>query len=355
MTAAETPEMPTPDGSVKQEYLLYGGQAVIEGVMMRSPGHFAVACRAPSGEIVLRGEPIDATWLAKLKWLRRPLLRGTLALIDAMALGARALKFASRVQLGQETGSEPEGSPSVISAAPNSGKSAEGNRLSDVAIGGTLLFSFLAGAGLFVALPTLLTGVAHRAGLFGAHGAVSRYELNVSDGIIRMLTFFAYILLISLLPGIREVFMYHGAEHKAINTLEAGKELTLQNAEAASRIHPRCGTSFIFVVLLINLVLYVVLPRPVWYLRIPLHLAIVPLVAGLAYETIKLAGRFRSSFVVMTLLAPGMWSQYLTTRVPRPDQIEVALMALRAVMKAEAAVPGPTSVEPALAVQASSL
>ena len=342
-------------------FLQYGGQAVLEGVMMRSPRYFAVACRKPNGEIVIQREEVDKSLLGKLKWLNKPLLRGTLALIDAMVLGTRALAFASNVQLEAEqqrhagansppssaTGPTPveraeeEALATAASAAvgppiaaipekmPDSGK------INDIAIGGTIGFSFLFGIALFLLLPTVLTDLFKRFGLAATHAAPSSYWLNISDGLIRMAIFFGYIGLISLMPQIRAVFMYHGAEHKAINTLEAGLPLTRENALQASRIHPRCGTSFIFVVLVVNLIVFALLPRPPLYLRFPLHLAVIPIVAGIAYEVIKFAGKFRRNPLVMAVFAPGMWSQYLTTREPNAGQIEVALAALYAVLEAE--------------------
>ena len=148
--------------------------------------------------------------------------------------------------------------------------------------------------------------------------------------------FFAYILLISRMAGIRAVFQYHGAEHKAINTLEAGLPLTRENALKASRIHPRCGTSFIVVVMAVDFLICLMLPRPVWFWD-SAHLAVMPPVAGIAYEVIKFAGKYRSNPIVMAAFAPGMWSQYLTTREPTPEQVDVALSSLYAVLEAEGA------------------
>jgi uncharacterized protein YqhQ len=204
-----------------------------------------------------------------------------------------------------------------------------------------MVSGLVVGLGLFVLLPTLLTDLGKRLGLTGGATNHSDMRLNLLDGVVRMGIFFAYIALISMMGQIRAVFMYHGAEHKAINTLEAGLPLNTENALQASRIHPRCGTSFIFVVLVVNLLVFAFLPRPVWYLRFPLHIAVIPLVAGLAYELIKFAGKFRRNPLVMAAFAPGMWSQYLTTREPNAGQVEVALAALYSVLEAEGhSVPG---------------
>jgi uncharacterized protein YqhQ len=340
---------------VDAPYLQYGGQAVIEGVMMRSPRYFAVACRTPDGGIVSRMEEVDKSIVGKLKWLNKPFLRGTLALIDAMALGMRALAFASNVQMEAAlTAEEEKRAPTPMEEAASASVASlvngppvivstgevKSGRINDIAIGGTIVLSLLFGVALFVALPTLLTDLIAKMAGWNPHAANSMtghqaQVKNLVDGVIKMVIFFAYIAGISLMPQIRAVFEYHGAEHKAINTLEAGKPLNFENALASSRIHPRCGTSFIFIVLVINLLVFAFLPRPPVLLRIPLHLAVVPIVAGIGYEIIKFAGRFRSNGLVTTLLAPGMWSQYLTTREPRPDQVEIALTALKAVLEAE--------------------
>ena len=371
----------------KSAVLQYGGQAVIEGVMMRSPRYFAVACRKPDGEIVVQREDVDKSILGKLKWLNVPFLRGTLALIDAMALGSKALAFASHVQLEAEqaaqdknaaaaNGREPsqaqqgtaangreasqvqitpiasgrEPSPAqeaeaVLNATAASaatgpivtpGTGSERGKINEIQVGGSLVFGLIFGLALFVFLPTWITGAVKHFVPAVAHAARPDRWLNVADGVIKMVIFFGYILLISLMPQIKRVFMYHGAEHKAINTLEAGLPLTRENALKASRIHPRCGTSFIFIVLVINLIVFVFLPRPDNVLvRFRLHIAVIPLVAGISYEVIRFAGHFRRFPIVMAVFAPGMWSQYLTTREPDDSQVEVALAALFSVLEAE--------------------
>ncbi|MGC8785588.1 MAG: DUF1385 domain-containing protein [Armatimonadota bacterium] len=291
-----------------KENLQYGGQAVIEGVMMRSPRYFAVACRHPNGEIVLKLEDLANSWLARLKWLNRPFLRGTLALLDAMALGIRALRFSADVQLEEQT------------------QTVQQKRINDLAIGSTMIIGLLVGLGLFVALPTTLTQL-----LPWKHPVL----LNMLDGIIRIALFIGYVLAVGSLKEIRRVFQYHGAEHKAINTLEAGLPLTMENAKAQSRIHPRCGTSFVMVVLILAIFVFSLAGRPPIWIRIPLHIALLPLVAGIAYEAIKFAGRHKDSRFTRWLLAPGLWSQHITTREPEEAQIEVALRALQAVVEQE--------------------
>lgn len=291
-----------------KENLQYGGQAVIEGVMMRSPRYFAVACRHPNGEIVLKLEDLANSWLARLKWLNRPFLRGTLALLDAMALGIRALRFSADVQLEEQT------------------QTAQQKRINDLAVGSTMIVGLLIGLGLFVALPTALTQL-----LPWKHPTL----LNMLDGVIRIALFIGYVLAVGSLKEIRRVFQYHGAEHKAINTFEAGLPLTMENARQQSRIHPRCGTSFVMVVLILAIFVFSLTGRPPIWIRIPMHIALLPLVAGIAYEAIKFAGRYKDSRFTRWLLAPGLWSQRITTREPDETQIEVALRALQAVVEQE--------------------
>lgn len=306
------------------EHLTYGGQAVIEGVMMRSPRFYAVACRRPDGEVVLHEEPVGATLLGRLAWLNRPFLRGTLAIVDALALGMKALAFAANVQAAAEA----EASEAARRAV---GKQSSRGAAADVAIGMTLVLSLALGVLLFVALPTALTQIVQ-----GAVGASSSFSRNALDGGIRIAIFVLYVLAITQMGNIRRVFQYHGAEHKAINAFEAGDELNLETALSHSRIHPRCGTSFVVIVLIATIVVHSIFPRPEnAAVRIALHLALVPLVAGSAYELIRLAGRARSKAFLTALLAPGLWSQRLTTREPTPDQVEVALAALNNVVERE--------------------
>lgn len=326
----------------------YGGQAIIEGVMMRSPHYFAVACRKPDGAIVVKCEEIAKTALHKLRWLNKPFLRGTFALLDAMILGGKALNFASNVQLeaiqgetdisksasyeSNGTGGLNGNGTGKTAMAEETKPTKSGGRINDIAVGGTIVLSLAISLFIFRIVPTMLTDYGQHLGVITTK---SKTALNGIDGLIRVTFFFTYLLLISQLNGIKRVFQYHGAEHKAINTLEAGLPLNSVNAQNASRIHPRCGTSFIVVVLAIDVLICLLLPRPALHWRILLHLAVLPFVAGLSYEVIKAAGKYRHSRLVMAIFAPGMWSQYLTTREPDPDQTEVSLAALYAVLHAE--------------------
>jgi len=295
----------------QQRYWRYGGQAVIEGVMMRSPRYFAIACRAPDGSLVVHSEPLTNTLIGKLQFLNRPFLRGVLMLIDALALGIKSLHFSSQVQLQGNPHAKP---------MPRS--------VQDIAIGASAALGLGLGVVLFFVLPTLLTDWLKREGWGSC-------EQNLLDGLLRIAIFLGYIGLIGFMPDLYRVFQYHGAEHKAINALEEGFPVTIEHARAQTRLHPRCGTSFVLLVLIVSIFVFALLGRPPAYIRIPMHLALLPLIASLVYEIIRLAGMFRSGWLTRVLLAPGLWSQYLTTREPTEDQIEVAVAALREVMALE--------------------
>lgn len=327
----------------KGEYLQYGGQAIIEGVMMRSPRFFSVAVRAPNNQIVLQTEPLAKTWVGRQKWLKLPFLRGSLALLDAMALGIRAMNFASQIQLNEAYAAgksvETDGALSKEGSDIVSESKRGGESIHKAAIGGALAFGLIIGLLLFVLLPNILGEQLRRVGV------TNPTALNVASGVLKFVVFLSYIWLVSRAPEIKRVFRYHGAEHKAINTLEAEQELNLSNCTLQTRLHPRCGTSFAIVVLLVDLLALTFVPRYLVHdwsnysnllLRFGVNLLILPLIAGISYELIRLAGKFRSSALVNGLFWPGLMTQYLTTAEPDEGQIEVALVALRAVVDAEA-------------------
>src|SRR5437588_7143144 len=328
------------------EYLQYGGQAIIEGVMMRSPRYFSVAVRAPNGEIVLQTEPLEKSWIGRQRWLKLPFLRGTLALLDAMSLGIRAMQFSSKIQLEpalqadaqplaplEDSASRTEEGSKVVQPALSGGGS-----LTKIAVGSAMFIGAGMGILLFVILPNVVGEQLRRVGYTNPTG------LNVAAGALKLVIFLGYLWLISRLPDIRRIFKYHGAEHKAINTLEADQPLTLENCKVQTRLHPRCGTSFAIVVFLIDFLLLIPVPRYLipsfspWEnigLRILINIACLPIFAGIGYELIRLAGKFRNSGFVQALFAPGLATQYITTAEPEEDQIEVALTALRACVAAE--------------------
>ena len=320
------------------ERTLYGGQAVVEGVMMRSPRFFAVACRRLSDrQIVIQLEPVEKH-IKGFQWLNRPFLRGSLALVDAMALGIKALTYAANVQATDEYAKTETPAAGAVNMAMGEGfaepqKSSDGT-INGIAIGATTVLSLALGFGLFWVLPALATDK-----FLPHHG---RLLSNLAEGGIRLAFFFLYIAAISQMAHIQRVFQYHGAEHQAINTLERGAPMTVENARESSRIHPRCGTNFIFIVLITSIAVFSVVPRhalsegilPVLE-TVFFRLLLLPIVAGVAYEILKWAGSNRDKAWAQALIAPGLWTQYLTTRVPDDSQLEVAIASLDAVWAKE--------------------
>lgn len=327
----------------KEEFLSVGGQAIIEGVMMRSPKYFAVACRAPNKELVVRAEPLEKTWIGRQKWLKTPFLRGSWALLDAMTLGIRAMKFASDIQLAPEY--QPPDS-NVVDAAETVTKHsrpAPSKGIQEGVVAGTIVVSLAFSLFLFKYLPQV-----------GGTTLRQKFDLgpqmtNLLVETIKFAFFLGYLILISQMKQVKEVFMYHGAEHKAINTFEAEQELTLENCKAQTRLHPRCGTSFAIIVLLLGFVIFPWIPRFEDHftqfkgntLMIALgnflyHIAVLPFIAGIAYELLRFAGKFRDNSAIMIMFKPGLWTQLITTKEPRDDQIEVALESLKACLEGEA-------------------
>ena len=290
--------------------ITYGGQAVLEGVMMRSPSSWAVAVRTPEGDITEVVREIESPMQRRKIW-RLPVVRGVIALGESLAIGFRALAISANVA-SQERDEEGEIQTQI-------GR-------------GQIIFSFALAIGfalmLFKVGPALLTSwlPIDSTGLF-----------VVVEGVIRVAVFIGYILVISLLPDLRRVFQYHGAEHKTINALEAGAELTPTNVQKFSLIHPRCGTAFLLWVMVIAIFVFAFVGRPEWYWLIASRIVLLPVIAGLAYEVIRYAGMHQSNRVLMKLLAPGLWLQRLTTREPTDDQVEVSILALRRVVEREEA------------------
>jgi uncharacterized protein YqhQ len=290
--------------------ITYGGQAVLEGVMMRSPSSWAVAVRTPEGDIEEVVNDIQSPMKRRKLW-RLPVIRGVIALGESLAIGFRALAISANV-VSQERDEHGEVKTQI-------GR-------------GQIIFSFAIAIGfalmLFKVGPALLTSwlPIESTGLF-----------VVVEGLIRVAVFIGYILLISLLPDLRRVFQYHGAEHKTINALEAGAELTPTNVQKFSLIHPRCGTAFLLWVMVIAIFVFAFVGRPVWYWLILSRILLLPVIAGLAYELIRYAGQHQDNRVLMTLLAPGLWLQRLTTREPTDDQVEVSIRALNRVREREEA------------------
>jgi uncharacterized protein YqhQ len=326
-----------------KERLKYGGQAVVEGVMMRSPHFFAVACRKESDKsIVVEVEKVESVG-NRWGWLKLPLIRGVAAMADSLVMGTKALMYSANLQV--EDADTSDRKPTVglalddrAAAGEPASESASASAkpvITSLAMSVTAVVSLALGIGLFWVLPTLMTELLDRH--FGIHtiGARAQFNANLCDGLFRIAIFLAYVLFISRMENVRRVFQYHGAEHKAMNTLEAGLDLTVENARKASRIHPRCGTNFIFIVLIVSIFVIALFGRPVFYIRVPLHLACVFVIVGISYEILKLAGKCGRTWWARALMAPGLLTQYLTTRPPDDSMIEVAIAALQSVWDRE--------------------
>jgi uncharacterized protein YqhQ len=285
-----------------------GGQAVLEGVMMRGPQHWAVAVRTPWGSIEQVSRPVESL-MQRHKFFRLPVIRGVIALGESLAIGFRALSVSANYAAQEEA--EGEGEPAEI------GRWA-------------LAFAFLVAIGF--ALAIFKVGPALLADLLPVD---SGGWFVLVEGVIRVSVFIAYLTLLSMLPSLRRVFQYHAAEHKAINAYEAGEDLTPEVTQRYSLIHPRCGTAFLLWVMVISVFVYALLGRPAWYWLILSRILLLPLIAGIAYEVIRFAGKHSGNRIVMTLQAPGLWLQRLTTREPTLDQIEVSIRALREVLALE--------------------
>ncbi|MGH3001389.1 MAG: DUF1385 domain-containing protein [Gaiellaceae bacterium] len=285
-----------------------GGQAVLEGVMMRGPRNWAVAVRKPNGEIAHVGRGIDPL-MARHWALRLPVVRGVVALGESLAIGFRALSLSANYAAAEEAEGDEE--PAEI------GRWA-------------LAFAFLVAIGfalmVFKVGPALLTDL-----LPISNGG----WFVLVEGVIRVTVFVLYLTILSFIPSLRRVFQYHAAEHKAINAYEAGDDLTPESAQGYSLIHPRCGTAFLLWVMVVSVFVYAVLGRPVWYWLIVSRIVLLPVIAGIAYELIRFAGKHSGNRILMAVLAPGLWLQRLTTREPTLDMLEVSIRALREVLERE--------------------
>ncbi|MFO7652817.1 MAG: DUF1385 domain-containing protein [Candidatus Krumholzibacteriia bacterium] len=298
-----------PECDARQLDLAVGGQAVIEGVMMRSPTALATAVRTPDGRVVIRKKPFRSI-VRKLPFLNVPVLRGGVHLVETIGLGIDALMFSADQSISEDR---------VDRSKP---------RLRDTAMmWGTVVLAFALSLGLFFYLPLVLTD------LIGVEGTL---WFNVVDGIIRVALFVAYLLAVSKLPDMARVFQYHGAEHKSIHAFENGRPLTAAGARPFTTLHPRCGTSFLFFVMLISILVFVALGKPDSVGDRLERLLFVPLIGGLAYEAIKLSGRFATAWWLKPAIGPGLALQRITTSPPDDSQLEVGMAALRAVLAPEA-------------------
>ena len=286
----------------KMTDLAVGGQAVIEGVMMRNASKTATAVRLPSGDIDVETRTVSSI-RDRYPILNLPLVRGSVIMVESLIIGMRALSFSA-----QAAGEENE-------------------QMTKKEIAMTILFALVLASLLFIVIPT---GAAHLAAAYTDDPIV----FNLIEGGIRLLVFLLYIWGISFMGGIRRVFQYHGAEHKTIHCYEAGEALTVENVQKFPRLHPRCGTNFLLIVMVVAIVFHVFFGWPDLWLRILSRLAILPVVAGVSYEIIRFAGRSENR-IVRILITPGLWLQYLTTRPPADEMIEVAIESLKAVLPEE--------------------
>jgi uncharacterized protein YqhQ len=298
-----------------------GGQAVLEGVMMRGASNWAVAVRKPDGDIAELHQPIKSP-MARHWIFRLPVIRGVVALGESLAIGFRALAISAN-----------------YAAAAEAKEGEEGEDVSTELTRGQLIFAFAIAIGfailLFKVSPALITDwIGIKAGWF-----------VIVEGGIRVTIFVLYLSLISLFPDLRRVFQYHAAEHKAINAYEAGEELKPETVQRYSLIHPRCGTAFLLWVMVIAIFVFAFFGRPHWYWLIATRILLLPVIAGIAYELIRFAGKHQKNRILMSLLAPGMWLQRLTTREPSLDQIEVSIRALKEVLRLETNDPNERKVE----------
>ncbi len=287
--------------------LSVGGQAVIEGVMMRGPKDVATAVRDPNGRIQVETHPVSSI-ADRYPILKKPMLRGTVSLVESLVLGLRSLSYSAKM-----AGDEDE-------------------QLTDKEMAGTIIFALVLASILFIAIPTGAAKFFH----FITDDPVF---LNLMEGFLRLAIFLAYIGGISRMKDIRRVFQYHGAEHKTIHCYEAGLPLTVANVQTFSRLHPRCGTNFLLIVMLVSIFVYAFLGWPSLIERIVSRILLLPVVAGISYELIRFAGRTTNP-VALKLIKPGLWLQYLTTRPPQDDMVEVAIESLKAVLPAEEILPG---------------
>lgn len=294
-----------------------GGQAVMEGVMMRGPKEIATAVRKSNGEIIIDKKEVSSVF-TKYKFLKIPVLRGVISFFDSMITGVKCLMFSAE-QVDLEDGEEYK--PSRFEKWLDD---TFGDKIKDIVIYFSVFVSLIFSIGLFILLPTALVGWMKKI-------IVSAPLLSLCEGGVRILIFLAYLFLVSRMKDIQRVFEYHGAEHKTIAAYEHGEELTPENARKYSRLHPRCGTSFLLIVMIISIVFFSFLKWETVWQRMLYRLLLLPVVAGVSYEIIKFAGRSDSK-LVKWLTSPGLALQLLTTREPDDSQLEVAIAALKSVI-----------------------
>ncbi len=334
--------------------ILVGGQAVLEGVMMRTPNTFAVAVRRPDGEIVFKRERVPR-WTDRWPVLKLPFVRGTAILIQSLALGIRALNFSAEAALETPAPAKtdtPATVPVTVGApAPEPAKK-KGKKGEKAILAATMVFSLALAIALFVYLPYWLSALVTQATHGPAPAATAPAApapaagkpapaaapdvvhenwlfFNVVDGAIRLAIFLAYLLLISRMKDIHRVFQYHGAEHKVVHLWEAKEELTVENARKYTTLHPRCGTSFLLFVMVVGIIVFTIFRFEALVWKILSRVLLLPLIAGISYELIRLSARFPRNFVCKAMMTPGLCLQRITTNPPTDDMLEVSLKSLQ--------------------------
>jgi uncharacterized protein YqhQ len=290
-----------------------GGQAVIEGVMMRGPRHWVVAVRRPEGDIHVEEHEV-APWAAHRRWLRLPIIRGVVALAESLVIGMRALSI------------------SATEAAGDDEQTGEDN-LSTSAVGLTLVVSLSLAIGLFFLLPLFITKT-----FFDFESGVAFWAV---EGAIELVIFLGYLYALSFMPDLRRVFQFHAAEHMAIHAHEAREPVTAESAARFPRLHVRCGTAFLLILMVVAILVFGAVGKHSLWIMVLTRIVGVPLIAGVSYEVIRWAGKNREKGYVRAIMAPGMWLQKLTTRTPEIEHLEVACVALNRVIELEAVTPPP--------------
>jgi uncharacterized protein YqhQ len=304
-------------GNSPEGELLVGGQALIEGVMMRSPGAYGVAVRRPDGSIAFQRGKV-ASLARRYPFLKLPILRGVAVLFQSLALGIRALNFSAEQAMAEAD-------------KPAEAEEAKKDDKSNWAIAGSMTVGLVLGAVVFLLIPLWLTRLAEHH-LFGGH--LSTIPFNLVDGALRALFFLGYIFAISRMKDIHRVFQYHGAEHKVVFAWEKQVPLTVENARAQSRLHPRCGTSFLLFVLLVSILVFSLIPKTLPFaVMYGGRLLLVPVIAGLSYEVLRFTAKHRAAPLFALLVAPGLALQRITTQEPADDMLEVAIAALEEALR----------------------
>ncbi|MDO4333092.1 MAG: DUF1385 domain-containing protein [Eubacteriales bacterium] len=299
----------------KKCYCGIGGQAVLEGVMMKNSDRYAVAVRKPDGTIEVMTEDYTGIWGEK-KVSKIPFIRGVFNFVDSLVLGMKTLTWSAQFYEEEDPKKEAGENEEQL-------RKAAGGASEKLVMGATVAFSIVMAVAIFIMLPYFLSM------LFSSY-IRNASLLAILEGVLRILIFLGYVAAISAMKDIRRVYMYHGAEHKCINCIERGRELTVKNVRKSSRQHRRCGTSFLLFVMVVSVILFMFIRVGNPVLRLLLRLALVPVIAGISYEIIRLAGKSENLFVRI-ISAPGMWLQKLTTREPDDSMIEVAIASVEAV------------------------